>query len=129
MSPPAKRPRILVAEDDPDLLKMLQHLLASEGEVVIAKDGLEALRIAKAGPAPDVLVTDVMMPGMDGLMLARSLKNEPQLARVPVVMLTARTGPRDVIAGINAGARFYVTKPFKADELLAKVQKALGRGR
>lgn len=68
-----------------------------------------------------------MMPRMDGLTLAKQLKGDPRLGHVPVVMLTARTGPRDVIAGINAGARFYVTKPFKTDELLTKVRKALGQ--
>lgn len=123
--PPAARPRILVAEDDPDLLRMLEHVMRAIGDVVTATDGQDALEKAKAG-RPDVIVTDVMMPRMDGVTLARQLKQSPHLANVPVVMLTARTGPRDVIAGINAGARFYVTKPFKTEELVAKVRKALG---
>jgi len=93
---------------------------------VTAIDGQDALEKARSGPPPDVIVTDVMMPRMDGIALARQLKTEPRLAQVPVVMLTAKTGPRDVIAGINAGARFYVTKPFKTEELIAKVRKALG---
>ncbi len=117
--PPGERPRILVAEDEPDLLKMLVH--------VTAVDGADALDKAKTGPAPDVVVTDLMMPHMDGLTLARELKADPQLAKVPVVMLTARTGPRDVIEGINAGARYYVTKPFKTEELVSKVRQALGQ--
>src|SRR5205085_11816314 len=120
------RLRILIAEDDPDVLRMLETVLRTLGDVVIAKDGQEALEIARAGPTPDLIVTDVMMPRMDGLTLAKQLKSHPHLARVPLVMLTARTGPRDVIAGINAGARFYVTKPFKTDELISKVRKALG---
>lgn len=124
---PGGRPRILVAEDDPDLLKMLEHVMRSLGDVVLANDGQDALEKARTGRAPDVVVTDVMMPRMDGLTLARRLKQDPQLAHVPVVILTARTGPRDVIAGINAGARFYVTKPFKTEELIAKVRKALGQ--
>ena len=95
------------------------------GDVVTAVDGQDALEKARAG-RPDVVVTDVMMPRMDGFTLAKQMKATPELANVPVVMLTARTGPRDVIAGINAGARFYVTKPFKTDELVAKVRKALG---
>lgn len=123
---PGARPRILVADDDPDLLKMLEHVMRALGEVVTAIDGQDALEKARSGPPPDVIVTDVMMPRMDGIALARQLKTEPRLAQVPVVMLTARTGPRDVIAGINAGARFYVTKPFKTEELIAKVRKALG---
>ncbi len=121
----AARPRILVAEDDPDLLRMLEHVMRAIGDVVTAVDGQDALEKAKAG-RPDVIVTDVMMPRMDGVTLAKQLKLSPALATVPVVMLTARTGPRDVIAGINAGARFYVTKPFKTEELVAKVRKALG---
>jgi len=121
------RPRILVAEDDPDLLKMLEVVMRSIGDVVTAVDGQDALEKARAGPAPDVIVTDLMMPRMDGLALAKQLKTLPALAKVPVVMLTARTGARDVIAGINAGARFYVTKPFKTEELLVKVRKALGQ--
>jgi DNA-binding response OmpR family regulator len=121
------RPRILVAEDDPDVLKMLEHVMRAIGDVVSCSDGQEAWEQAQRGPAPDVIVTDIMMPRMDGLALSRKLKSVPQLAKVPVVMLTARTGPRDVIAGINAGARFYVTKPFKTEELVGKVRKALGR--
>jgi CheY-like chemotaxis protein len=119
------RPRILIAEDDPELLRMLEHLMSALGEVVTAIDGADALDKARAGPPPDVVVTDVMMPRMDGLALAQSLKQDPQLSRIPVVFLTSRTMPRDIVAGINAGARFYVTKPFKTDELVAKVQKAL----
>jgi CheY-like chemotaxis protein len=125
--PPGERPRILVAEDDPELLKMLLTVLRTIGDVVTAVDGMDALEKARTGPVPDVIVTDLMMPRLDGLGLARELKALPQLAKVPLVMLTARTGPRDVIAGINAGARFYVTKPFKTEELVSKVRKALGQ--
>ena len=120
------RPKILVAEDDKDVLRMLETVLRTIGDVTIANDGQDALDKAIAGPTPDVIVTDVMMPRMDGITLAKQLKSHNHLAKVPLVMLTARTGPRDVIAGINAGARFYVTKPFKTEELLSKVRKALG---
>ena len=103
---------------------MLGYVLGAIGDVTVATDGLDALEKAKSSP-PDVIVTDLMMPRMDGLTLARQLKADPSLAKVPVVILTARTNPRDVIAGINAGARFYVTKPFKTEELVSKVRKAL----
>lgn len=116
----------MVAEDDPDVLKMLEHVMRTLGDVVSCKDGQDAWEKAQEGPAPDVVVTDIMMPRMDGLALSRKLKSVPELAKVPVVMLTARSGPRDVIAGINAGARFYVTKPFRTEELVSKVRKALG---
>jgi len=120
------RPRILVAEDDPDLLRMLEHIMRALGDVTTAFDGQDAFEKAQISPPPDVIVTDVMMPRMDGYTFAKQLKAIPALAAVPVVILTAKTGPRDVISGINAGARFYVTKPFKTDDLVAKVRKALG---
>jgi CheY-like chemotaxis protein len=121
------RPRILVVEDESDVRTMLTRLLGSIGDVTSAKDGAEALQVLTSAPPPDVIVTDVMMPRMDGLSLARELKKHAQLARVPVVMLTAKSRPGDMIEGINAGARSYVTKPFKAEELVTKVKKALGQ--
>lgn len=124
-TPTAGRPKILVVEDEADLRRMLQQMLAIVGDVTLAVDGLEAYERLTAGLVPDVIVTDLMMPRMDGLTLATKLKNHPTLSRVPVVMLTAKTGAKDVIAGINAGARHYVTKPFKTDELVGKVRKAL----
>lgn len=104
---------------------MLAHVMKAIGDVVTAIDGRDALEKAQES-RPDVVVTDLMMPHMDGITLAKAMKADPDLSSVPVVMLTAKTRPRDVIDGINAGARFYVTKPFKTDELVAKVRKALG---
>jgi len=124
-SPSAGRPKILVVEDEADLRRMLTQMLAIVGDVSSAVDGLEAYERLTGGFVPDVIVTDLMMPRMDGLTLATKLKNHPTLSRVPVVMLTAKTGAKDVIAGINAGARHYVTKPFKTDDLVGKVRKAL----
>lgn len=118
-------PKILVVEDDADLLHMIKTMLATIGEVTLAKDGMEALDLLKTGFKPDVIVTDLMMPRMDGLTLAKTLKDDPNLGNLPLVMLTAKSGPMDMITGINAGARHYVTKPFKAADLIDKVKKAL----
>jgi DNA-binding response OmpR family regulator len=126
-SGPSSKPRILVVEDEPDLRGMLQRILSTIAEVAVANDGLDALERIRAGFTPDLIVSDVMMPRMDGLTLAKELKKDAALARIPLVMLTAKTAAKDVIAGINAGARAYVTKPFKTDELLSKVKKALGQ--
>ena len=126
-SGPSSKPRILVVEDEPDLRGMLQRILSTIAEVAVANDGIDALERIRAGFTPDLIVSDVMMPRMDGLTLAKELKKDSALARVPLVMLTAKTAAKDVIAGINAGARAYVTKPFKTDELLSKVKKALGQ--
>lgn len=118
-------PKILVVEDDADLLHMIKTMLQSVGEVTLAKDGQEALDLLESGFKPDVIVTDLMMPRMDGLTLAKTLKDDPNIGGIPLVMLTAKSGPLDMITGINAGARHYVTKPFKAADLVDKVKKAL----
>lgn len=118
-------PKILVVEDDNDLLQMIKTMLQAVGEITLARDGQEALDLLKSGFRPNVIVTDLMMPRMDGLTLAKTLKNDPNVGNIPVVMLTAKSGPMDMITGINAGARHYVTKPFKAADLIDKVKKAL----
>jgi len=123
---PRQNPYILVAEDDPDLLRMLGKMLETVMEVVTAPDGMEAFKVLKSGTRlPELVVTDVMMPNMDGLELVRQMKADERMKRIPVIMLTAKSGPKDVVTGINVGARHYVTKPFKQDELLEKVRKVL----
>ncbi|HEX4351429.1 MAG TPA: response regulator, partial [Polyangiales bacterium] len=112
-------------EDDMDLLQMIKTMLQVVGEITLARDGQEALDLLKNGFRPDVIVTDLMMPRIDGLTLAKTLKNELNIGNIPLVMLTAKSGPMDMITGINAGARHYVTKPFKAADLIDKVKKAL----
>ena len=126
MADPDRRYLILVAEDDPSVRRMLQQLLRSIGDVEAVEDGLAAWERLQSGPLPSLIVTDLMMPRLDGLELVRQLKDHPEWSRIPVVMLTAKTRARDIVDGINAGARFYLTKPFKPEDLLAKVEKALG---
>jgi len=121
----SKRPRILLVEDDEDLLKMMFRLLSTVGDVALATDGQHAMQIMGASQPPDLVVTDLMMPRKDGLQLVAEMKEDPKLRGVPAIILTAKAGPRDVIAGINAGARHYLTKPFKPDDLLSKVKKVL----
>lgn len=128
-APAGSRVKILVVEDDADLRRMLEYVLGPLGSVLACSDGEEALDKLLGGFRPDVIVTDLMMPKMDGLTLAKELKKDPTLANIPLVMLTAKSAARDVIAGINAGARHYVTKPFKTEELVGKVRKALAGGR
>jgi len=124
---PAKTVKILIVEDDADILALESRILGTLGAVQIARDGVEALAIIERGFTPDVVVTDIMMPRMDGLQLAKQLKSDPKTSKIPVVILTAKTRPQDVIAGINSGARHYMTKPFTAEQLIGKVSKALGR--
>lgn len=120
-------PSVLVVEDDEDLLRMVYKILEPIASVATASDGLEALELLQTGWTPHLIISDVMMPHMDGLSLAASLKKNPSLGRIPIIFLTAKSSPKDIMAGINAGAKFYVTKPFKNEELLTKVKKALGK--
>ncbi len=117
--------RILVADDDPSISRLLERVLMREFDVVTASDGLSALALA-GQVKPQLMVLDVMMPGLDGFQLAQRIRMLPELKNVPIVFLTARDGPLDTIKGIQSGARHYITKPFKIDDLLSKVKKILG---
>ena len=119
------KPKILVVEDDGELLTMIKGMLAPIGEVTLATDGQEALDLMEQGLRPDLILTDVMMPRVDGLTLAKTVKKHPEYSKIPLLMLTAKSGPLDMVTGINAGARSYITKPFKSHELVDKVKKAL----
>ncbi|MBN1654688.1 MAG: response regulator [Deltaproteobacteria bacterium] len=120
-------PDILIVDDDVALLKMIETLLSQVGKVTLATDGMEALEILQRGFRPDVIVTDLMMPRVDGVKLCEQVKKNPETAKIPVIMLTAKGTPRNVVEGINVGARHYITKPFKTEDLLNKVKKALGQ--
>lgn len=117
---------VFVVDDDPDLRALVVQLLRTKYEVREAPGGAEALAALADTPAPDLFVFDVMMPGMDGIELARAVRGVASCAKVPIVFLTTKGRFEDVVEGINAGARHYVTKPFKAADLLGKVAKILG---
>jgi len=117
--------RIVIAEDDDAIGSMLAKILEVRYEVHLCRSGTEALAIADR-VKPHLALLDVMMPGLDGYSTAQRLKLLPGLKNIAIVFLTAKSGPMDVVKGIQSGARFYVSKPFKMDELLAKVRKALG---
>ena len=118
--------RVLIAEDDESVRLMLTRALSTTYAVEAFADGITAVRRLGQPPLPDLVISDVMMPGMDGFALAKRAKADPRLQNIPFVFLTARSTPQDVIQGIQSGARHYVTKPFKLDELLKKIRKILG---
>ena len=118
--------RIVVAEDDPAIAGILLKVLSQFYDVVMTSDGSSALAAAAKLPPPDLLLLDVMMPGMDGHSVAAAARALPGLKSVPIIFLTAKTGPADVIKGIQSGARHYITKPFKIDDLVQRVKRALG---
>jgi signal transduction histidine kinase len=119
-----RRARILIAEDEDDLRDFLASVLGASFEVVTAGDGAEALRLARA-TRPDLVLTDVMMPGTSGTDLCRELKADRFLRATPVIMLTARTGTDAALAGYDSGADDFVAKPFHVKVLLARIRAHL----
>jgi DNA-binding response OmpR family regulator len=117
--------RVLVVEDDDSIATMLVKMLAQKYEVERARDGAEGLAAADRFH-PQLVILDVMMPGLDGYAVAQRMRLVPTLKNVSIIFLTAKGGPMDVVKGIQSGARFYVSKPFKMDDLMGKVRKALG---
>lgn len=116
---------ILVIEDDPSVRTLLTKALTGKGyKVETSEDGLEGLTRLES-LRPDLIIVDIMMPRLDGMTFVRAIKGHDHTKQLPVIFLTAKNDPKTMIQGINLGARFYVTKPFQIDELLAKVQKAL----
>jgi two-component system, OmpR family, alkaline phosphatase synthesis response regulator PhoP len=119
--------RILIVEDDPDILNLISLYLQKAGhEVEALSDGAAVPSRLKSNPA-DLLVLDLMLPGMGGLEICRAVRNDPATARLPVIMLTARSDESDRVAGLELGADDYVTKPFSPKELVARVAALLRR--
>ena len=125
--PDSQSKLVLVVDDDPSLCDLVAKALLANGyEVEQAADGLAASkRLAESGRTPDLLICDVMMPAMDGFSLARLVRDREELRDMPIIFLTARTQFEDVLKGINLGARHYVHKPFKLNDLLDKVERSL----
>lgn len=118
---------ILVVEDEDDIRELLRYNLAKEGyQVTGSASGEEALKAVKAA-RPDLMVLDLMLPGMDGLEVCRSLKQDPQTRNLPIVMLTAKGEEADIVAGLELGADDYITKPFSLRVLLARLRAVLRR--
>jgi two-component system response regulator MprA len=123
----ARLPNVLVVEDDAPVRRMLERTLAAEGYAVAAvADGGSALARTEAA-APDAIVLDVAMPGIDGLAVARRLRSKG--VATPILMLTARDGVHDRVAGLDAGADDYLVKPFAPAELAARIRALLRRNR
>jgi len=120
---------ILVIEDDENIQELIRVNLVREGyRTETASNGEDGLKAAKAHP-PDLMLLDLMLPGLDGLEVCRMLKSEPSTRDVPVIMVTAKGEESDVVTGLELGADDYVTKPFSAKVLLARVRAALRRTR
>ncbi|MBI5916371.1 MAG: response regulator [Bacteroidetes bacterium] len=124
----SRLPIVLVAEDNPDVRSYILEQLQGKYQLIAAKDGQDALEIAQSR-IPDLVLTDLMMPGLDGNELTRRLKSDVRTNHIPVVMLTAKSAQGDRIGGIETGAEAYLTKPFDAAELRATLNNLLAQRR
>jgi len=118
---------ILVVEDEPDIRKLVQYNLAQERFTVLeAEDGEQALKILQR-EKPNLIILDLMLPGLSGLELCKLLRERPQTAQLPILMLTAKAGEADKVLGLEIGADDYLTKPFSPREMIARVRAILRR--
>jgi two-component system response regulator MprA len=118
--------KILVVDDERAVRESLRRALELEGyEIELAEDGSQALQLLETEPEPDAMVLDILMPGVDGLEVSRTLRRKG--SKLPILMLTARTQVEDRVEGLDAGADDYLTKPFALEELLARVRALLRR--
>jgi two-component system phosphate regulon response regulator PhoB len=119
--------KILVIDDEEDILELIRFNLVREGyKVLCAPSGEGALRIARS-EIPDLMVLDLMLPGIDGLEVTRVLKNDSKTKNIPIVMLTAKGEEADIVTGLELGADDYITKPFSPRVLVARVRAVLRR--
>lgn len=119
--------KILIVEDEKDILKMVEYNLKKDGyRTVSARDGEDAIEMAHS-EHPDLILLDLMLPGIDGLEVCKQLKRESKTAGIPIIMVTAKTQESDKVVGLELGADDYVTKPFSVRELLARVKAVLRR--
>jgi len=124
-----KKARILVVDDEPDLVELIEHHLRREHyEVATAGDGETALAEARRR-LPDLVLLDLMLPGIDGLEVCRRLRSDSRTKHIPIVMLTAKGEESDAVIGLSQGADDYVRKPFGAKELLARIAARLRTAR
>ena len=119
--------RVLVVEDDPDIAALLQHTLEKGGHTIdVLASGSSVLPRVAAAP-PDLVVLDLMLPGMNGLQVCQALRRDPATAAIPILMLTAKGDEDDRVRGLELGADDYVTKPFSPKEVAARVDALLRR--
>jgi DNA-binding response OmpR family regulator len=120
---------ILVIDDDEIVARSVELSLRHDGfQVSVAHSGVEGLKLARR-ESPDLIILDILMPGMDGYQVCRELRQDPMLGDVPVLLLTAKGKDEDKIEGFRAGADDYLTKPFNIDELILRVKAILRRNR
>lgn len=119
--------KILIVEDDPDIRELLRFNLEKAGYTLfLAEDGEKVLALARKH-SPELILLDLMLPGVDGLEVCRTLKKDPELQRIPIIMVTAKGEEMDRVVGLELGADDYVVKPFSLREVVLRIRKVLDR--
>jgi len=113
--------KILVVDDEPELVKALQIRLQENYKLIVASDGEEGLKKAKE-IVPDLIILDIILPGIDGYQVCQALKRDEKYKHIPVIMLTVKAQQQDIVKGYKDGANIYLTKPFEIQELLSSVK-------
>ena len=117
--------KVLVIEDDDHIWKLIEYKLKKENhELIWASDGLKALEILKESK-PDLIISDIMVPYMDGIQILKEIKANDELKDIPVIMLTSKAQEKDIVKGLELGAQDYMAKPFSPAELILRVNKTL----
>ena len=123
-----KKTKIVVVEDEADILEVIDYNLSKEGfDVSSSSDGLDGLAFVQK-EIPDLVLLDLMLPGMDGIEICRTLKTDPATRSISIIMVTAKGEESDIVLGLGIGADDYVLKPFRPRELIARVKSVLRRG-
>jgi len=123
-----ERGRILVVDDDRTLLEMAEEIIGDDYDVALAESGEQALEILGSGDAPELIILDIEMPGMDGFETLNRIREIPPLAEIPVIFLTGRTGSEAELAGLKLGAQDYITKPFARENLVTRIRLRIESG-
>jgi len=117
--------KVLIIEDDPSFLRAISHIVTREGyDVITASDGMTGVRMAKVDK-PDLLICDVMLPGLDGFEICQQLRNETETAQLPIIILSAKGQEADKTTGLRVGANEYLAKPIDRELLLEKITSLL----
>ncbi|MDZ7761192.1 MAG: response regulator [Desulfovermiculus sp.] len=125
----AEKSSVLIVEDDPDILNLLSFTIQNQGyQAIQSRQGEEGLKMART-QRPDIILLDLMLPGMDGISVCKDLKSRVETANIPVIMLTAKGEENDRITGLETGADDYVVKPFSPRELVLRLEAVLRRYR
>lgn len=119
--------QILIVDDEPNILRLLEYNLKDKYDIVLKNDGVEALLWLQEGNFPSVIVTDIMMPNMDGIELIKNIRGSGAFRDIPIIFLSAKSQSEDRIKGLKEGADDYIVKPFNPEELKIRIENLLKR--